>query len=85
MDSNSFIISSDDVELPQDVEGQESYSSYSSTYSVSPYVPWDVSYLDKFYSHIKSSIGSSVNIGVQIFAIIMGIVLVISVVRRFIR
>lgn len=46
------------------------------------YVPWDVNFLNKFIDHMKLVIGSVVNKGSIVFAMIIGILLIMAIIRR---
>lgn len=50
---------------------------------LSQYVPWNTSALDDFASYIKAVIGNSVNIGIIIMGIIVAVLVVIRVVKKF--
>lgn len=47
------------------------------------WVVWDTSYLTKFFDFIKPAIGNAVVIGIIIFGVILGIMLVIRIVGMF--
>lgn len=47
------------------------------------WVVWDTSYLQHFYTAIKTAIGNATNIGLIIFAIIIGVLIAIAIVRKF--
>ena len=47
------------------------------------YVPWDTAYLDRYATNVRGAIGSSVNTGIVILAIIMGVLVVIKVIKMF--
>lgn len=48
----------------------------------SPYVPYDTAILADFSDTIKAYIGQAVPIAVTCFAMLVGIILVVSLVRR---
>lgn len=52
---------------------------------MSPYIPWDISYLDKFMTYLKFNIGNATFIGILIFAVVFGIGLVVMIVKTFTR
>lgn len=47
-----------------------------STYN--PYIPWDPAYLEKGISMIRFNMGSGINVGLYIFAILGGIFALIA-------
>ena len=47
------------------------------------YVPWNPSALDEFAAYIRSVIGSSVNVGIIIMGIIVAVLLVLRIVKKF--
>lgn len=47
------------------------------------YVPYDTTIWSKFLAHVQGNMGSAVNIGLIIFAVIFGICLVVKVVKYF--
>lgn len=47
------------------------------------FVPWDISYLNRFFEFVKSGIGSAVVIGAMIFAIVFSFFLIRFIIRRF--
>ena len=49
------------------------------------WVVWDTSYLENFYTSIKAAIGNAVNVGLVLFAVILGVLVVIGIVRKFTR
>jgi hypothetical protein len=47
------------------------------------WVVWDTSYLDSFFTTIKSAIGNATNIGLLIFAILVSIAVALRIVKMF--
>lgn len=47
------------------------------------YVPWDTSALITFFNYVKNVIGMSVNVGIIIMSMIMGVLVVINIVKKF--
>lgn len=51
--------------------------------SVSNYVPWDTSKLASMAAYIKDVIGSSVNVGIIILGIILAVLVVLRLIKKF--
>lgn len=49
------------------------------------YVPWDVAVLNEFQGHILSSIGTSTNVGIKLFGLILGISLITLIIHKFVN
>lgn len=49
------------------------------------YVPWDISFLDKAVAWIRQAIGSSVNVGILIMAVLTAVAVVVMIIRHFTR
>lgn len=50
---------------------------------ISNYVPWDTSALESMASYLRNVIGSSVNIGIVIMGIIVAVLVVIRIAKKF--
>ena len=49
------------------------------------YVPWDTSIMGELLSNFKISLGNGMVIAVPVFAIIMGITVLIWVIHKFVK
>jgi hypothetical protein len=51
--------------------------------SVTNYIPWNTGALDSMAAYLRQAIGNSVNIGIVIMGIIVAVLVVIRIAKKF--
>lgn len=49
------------------------------------YVPWNLTYLNAAWNYIKAWLGPTIIVAVICFATVFGLILIISIVRKFLK